>query len=244
MGQWCRRIMVLAAVAASAAAPALAADAAAGESWQELVMSPNGAHEVSINLGGFHPTSRFGFRGIAGDRSERFGSNGFYGTVDYLMRVNAPLAVGGEFGYVNRDAQSVTNVTIGTPSSTRVRGDSLLLLALARLRMPGFGWRPYVVGGAGFHRTVFDLYGSVPGLTDNPIIRGNETNYALVGRAGLEYANKRGGFIGFEAGYLHTAAMHIQPTATAAALGYQNVTVTGDGVSYSVKLGVRFGDGP
>lgn len=209
----------------------------------EMTVSPDGRNEVAVGVGAFHSTAKFGYRGLAGDKGERFGSTGFLWTLDYLRALNKAFAVGGEFGYVNRGDQNITNTVVGTPSATKVRGDSMLLMAVARLRSPGLGWRPYVIGGAGFHQTHFDIFGLVPGFTETPVVRGDSTGLALMGRAGLEYAWPRGGFAGFEAGYLHTDTKVYQPTAAGVAGGFNNVSAAGDGFSYLLRLGIRFGAG-
>jgi hypothetical protein len=208
----------------------------------DLKMSPDGANEFALTIGGFHPTAKFGFRGLPGDKGERFGGNGFLFTADYLHAIVPAFAVGGELGYISRTEQDVSNVVIGAASAaTRVRGDTSLLMAIARLRAPGLGWRPYALFGAGLNWTHLDLVGTAPGFQEISIIRGDTSGLALMGRAGIEYVSKKGTFLGLEAGYLHTDVKTYQPTTDGALAGFKSIQVAGDGVSYALRAGVRFG---
>jgi len=236
------RYWMLALLAAVAAAPSRA-DAALSLGEPAFVRSADGLNEFGVNIGAFHPTSKFVLNGPGGGQGERFGNNGFLFAFDYLHAAVGPLAVGGEYGYVNRGEYNVTNVSGAVPSVTRVRGDSSLLMAIARLRSPGIGWRPYAIGGVGFHKTHMDLYISQPAFTEGTLIRDDVTGMALMLRAGMEYVSPQGGFVGAEAGYIRMDSQNFQPTAGGALAGFGSVRSSADGMTFILRCGTRFGAG-
>jgi hypothetical protein len=201
------------------------ANAALGLDDSSLKVSPDGVNEFALTIGGFHPTAKFGFRGLPADKGERFGGNGFLFAGDYLHAVVPAFSLGGEFAYISRSNQDVTNVVVGNPSATRVRGDTSLLMAIAQVRYPGVGWRPYALFGAGVNWTHLDLFGTAPGFTETTIVRGSSTGLALMGRAGIEYVSPKGTFLGLEAGYLHTDTKTYQPTAAGVSSGFSSIQV-------------------
>lgn len=219
------------------------ADAALSLDEPAFVRSPDAVNEFAVNLGGFHPTSKFVLNGPGGGTGERFGNNGFLFGFDYLHQAVGPLSIGGEFDYLNRGEYNVTNVSGAVPSDTRVRGDSMLLMAVARLRAPGHGWRPYAMGGIGFHKTHMDLYVSAPATDELNLVRDDVTGTAFMMRAGVEKVSKQGGFIGAEVGYIRMDSQVYHPTATGALAGYGDVRSSGDGMTFILRCGTRFGAG-
>ena len=236
------RYWMLALLAVAASAPSRA-EAALSLGEPAFVRSADGLNEFAVNIGAFHPTSKFVLNGPGGGQGERFGNNGFFMGLDYLHTAIGPLALGGEWAYANRGEYNVTNVSGAVPSVTRVRGDSVLLMAIARLRSPGIGWRPYAIGGVGFHKTHMDLYISQPAFTEGTLIRDDATGMALMMRVGMEYVSHLGSFIGAEAGYIRMDAKTYQPTAGGALAGFGSVRSSADGMTFILRCGTRFGAG-
>lgn len=241
------RYWMLALLAAVAAAPSRA-EAALSLGEPAFVRSADGLNEFAVNVGAFHPTSKFNYNGV--NSGERFGNNGFLFALDYLHTAVGPLALGGEFGYANRGEYNVTQVPAAALNplaastiQTRVRGDSMLLMAIARLRQPGTGWRPYAVGGAGFHKTHMDLYATAPRFTEFTVVRDDVTGTALMMRVGMEHTSPQGGFIGVEAGYIWMNSQVYRHSADGAAAGFSDVTSAASGITFILRCGTRFGAG-
>lgn len=213
-----------------------------------IALTPDGKNELSISLGGFQPTAKFGFLGVAGDKRERFGATGFAFAIDYVRKVNRFFGVGLEYAYLHRGDYTTSNISIPTGWTTKVRGDSNLLMALGRLQSPGTGWRPYLIGGAGVHSTRMDLLATgdlsftpFSARGESAIVKGTATGFALMSRVGLQHVYNNGGFVGFDAGYYYLQGRSYPTTIAGAAAGYQNVSARGDGITYSVKFGIRYG---
>lgn len=216
-----------------------------------IMLTPDGRNELSILVGGFQPTSRFGFRGQSGDQGERFGTTGNAFLVDYIRNVNESIGVGLEYAYIHRGEYTANNSFLTSGYTTRVRGDSNLLMALARVQTPGRGWRPYALGGVGVHHTRLDLHDSGD-LSYTPfsvrdesgLVKGTASGLALMGRAGLQYVYGGGSFMGLEGGYYYLESKSYPVTAYGSSNGFQNVKTGGSGLIFAVKLGIRFGADP
>jgi hypothetical protein len=207
-----------------------------------LVPILDGVNEFTLSVGLFHPTGTFGFLGIPGDRGERFGSTGNLVAIDYLRAVNRYAALGVEGAYISRSEYKATNVFVA-PAITQVRGDSKLLLLVFRLRAPGDGLRPYVMGGWGTHRTHFELYGSIGGA-EAALVTGDAGGTAWMGRGGIEYNWPGGSFVGLDGGFLRIADRSYSATNFGRLFGFQDVVASGDGLTYTLRMGFRFGSGP
>lgn len=241
------RYWMLALLAVAVAAPSRA-EAALSLDEPAFVRSADGLNEFALNVGAFHPTSKFGYNGT--NSGERFGNNGFLFGFDYLHQAVGLLSLGGELDYINRGEYNVTGLPAAvlnplavTTAQTRVRGDSMLLMAVARLRAPGYGWRPYAIGGIGVHKTHMDLFVKAPGLAESSIIRDDATGTAFMMRAGVEKVSKLGAFIGAEVGYVRMDAQTYRHTADGAAAGFGDVRSSADGMTFILRCGTRFGAG-
>lgn len=217
-----------------------------------LLASRDGRQEIALQLGAFRPTARFGINGLTGDRGERFGATGFLFLADYFHALTPALSAGLEGLYINRGTYMLDNLVANPGSKTLVRGDTKAVLAMLRLRRPGIGFRPYVVGGAGVHTTSMDVFVRAPpgfnwvGYGDEiSAVKGNASGFIWVLRGGLEHAIAEGGTIGLEAGWVGIPSLRY-PLAPAgrSVLGLTNDAVSaGDGLSLAVKFGYRFGGG-
>lgn len=209
-----------------------------------LALSADGRHELGITFGAFRPTATFNLRRTTGFNShDRFGRTGYIFALDYLRNLNHSLAVGGEWAYISREQQEITNVyNPALPYVTRVRGDTNLVLGIVRLRAAGAGLRPYVIGGAGWYRTRLNVYGAWPnGGPEADFILDAKTGFAWMTRAGVEYATALGSFIALEGGYLRTGAKSFGATPDGVVSGFLPVSSTSDGMMLSMRVGTRFG---
>ncbi|MCR4294233.1 MAG: hypothetical protein NUW21_01765 [Elusimicrobia bacterium] len=229
----------------AAAAPAQADDM--------VLASRDGRHEIALQLGAFRPTARFGINGLTGDRGERFGATGFLFLADYFQALTPALSAGLEGLFINRGTYMLENLAVNPGSKTLVRGDTKAVLAMLRLRRPGTGFRPYVVGGLGAHTTTMDVFVRVrPGFIwgggfgeEISAVKGNASGFIWVLRGGLEHAFAEGGTIGLEAGWVGIPSRRYPLTpAGRDVVGLSNDVVSaGDGLSLAVKFGYRFGGG-
>lgn len=216
----------------------------------------DGRHEVSIQLGAFKPTARFGLTGVTGDKGERFGSTGFLFSADYFRAVTPAVAVGLEGLYLNRGNYFVKNLAFANSfagATSRVRGDTKAVLATFRFRRPGTGYRPYVIGGVGGHVTTLDVYMQAPpgffwgaGFGEEiTVVRGNASGLIWTVRGGIEKAWADGGTLGIEVGFIGIPSHRYDRTAFGRAIGLpSDVVSAGDGFSLAAKFGYRFGRRP
>lgn len=216
--------------------------------------SADGRQEVSINLGSFHPTARFGISGLTGDRAERFGSTGFLFTADYFHSVTRMLALGIEGMYINRGGYKVHNLSLASlfnGASTDVRGNTKAILAMSRLSFPWGGVRPYVAGGVGIQNTSMDLFMKSPpgtfwgaGFGDEiTVVRSSVSGIIGVVRGGVEKSFASGGTLGLEAGWVRIPAGRFVRTPVGQSYLQNDIVTSGDGLSLAVKFGYRFGGG-
>ena len=232
------RTLLAAAALALASAPA---SAGLGPSLgEELMSSPDGVHELSLHVGGFHPTGRVGYANT-GSQEDRYGGNGAMFGFNYFRALNRVFALGGEYDYISRGAYEASNVFV-LPAKTFVRGDTSLIMAVLRIRKPGAGWRPYAIAGIGLHRSHMQIYGEQEGV-QSAIYMDDNSGLAWMGRAGLEYAAPSGGFIGLEGGYVGARAESYSPTALGLSGSFPIIKVAPNGISYLLRAGVRFGAG-
>ena len=209
-----------------------------------LALSLDGRHELALTVGAFRPTSSFNLRrtGAFGS-NDRFGRTGYMFAMDYLRNLNRSVAIGAEWGYISREQQEITNVYNPIlPFVTRVRGDTNLVLGIVRLRLPGAGFRPYGLVGAGWFRTRLNVYGAWPsGGPEADFIDDAKTGFAWMMRTGVEYTALSGSFIAVEGGFLRTASKSFGPTDAGLASGFLPVSATGDGMSLAMRVGIRLG---
>lgn len=226
------------------AAPVQAADT--------VLESGDGRHEVALNLGAFRPTARFGINGLTGDRGERFGATGFLFTADYFRSLTPALAAGLEGLFINRGTYMLDNLAANAGSKTLVRGDTKAVLATLRLRRPGIGFRPYVLGGIGAHSTTMDVFVRAPpgsnwvGFGDEiSAVKGNASGLIWVLRGGVEHVFAEGGTLGLEAGWVGIPSRKypLTPAGRTTLALTNDVVASGDGLSLAVKFGYRFGGG-
>lgn len=228
----------------------LFAASARAQSGKMALSSSDGRHEVAISAGAFRPTSHFAFGGA----NERFGSTGFMFILDYLHALNKAVGAGVEGMYINRGSYQVRNMDFAAqfPGATsRVRGDTKAVLAILRLKLPGDGFRPYVLGGAGFQHTTMDLYMQAPpyfywgaGFGEEiAAVQGAASGAIFALRTGIEKTYPEGGLLGVEVGWIGIASQRYARTRAGAALGMSDVTTRGDGLSITAKFGYRFGGG-
>lgn len=216
--------------------------------------SPDRRQELSIELGAFRPTARFGIDGVTGSKGERFGSTGFLFLVDYFHAVTSVLSAGIEGLYINRGTYEVKNLPFSSlfpGASTQVRGNTRAALATLRLRSPGNGIRPYLLGGIGGHVTTMDIYMRSPPGTfwggnfgqEIHVVQGSASGIIGVMRAGIERAFPDGGTLGIEAGWVGIPAERYLRTAVGRTMLPNDVVSRGDGLSIAAKFGYRFGGG-
>lgn len=217
-------------------------------------IKPGTRHEVAIQLGAFRPTAGFGITGVTGEGGERFGGMGFLFAADYFHAVTSLLSAGLEGLYLNRGNYEMKNLPFSNQfagASTQVRGNTMAILALLRLRAPGTGYRPFMIGGIGAHRTTMDVYmlsppGTFWGAGFGPemhVVQGKSTGPIGVLRGGIERAWADGGTLALEAGWVVIPAGTYNRTVLGTLMVPNDIVSRGDGLSISAKFGYRFGGG-
>lgn len=203
-----------------------------------LGINPQGKNEFAVNVGLFRPDSRFSFRrtGLL-DQKETFGRPGPMIVLSFIRGVTPYVGVGVEGGYISRGDRHITNVFNG--AVTRVTGDTSYLMGMLRLRKPGLGLRPYVLGGFGGHHTELHLFGYNGGVS--ALVKDRRQGQAWTARGGLEYVRPSGAFLGVECGVLRTDTKTYRATAFGASFNFQDVSAASNGASLSLRMGTRFG---
>jgi hypothetical protein len=231
----------------------LAASARA-QTDKTVVASADGRQEVSIELGAFRPTARFGLNGVTGDKGERFGGTGFLFVFDYLHALTPFLSAGLEGLYINRGTYELKNLAFSAQfpgTSTQVHGHTKALLATIRLRRSGTGIRPYLLGGIGGHATHMDVFMQArPGFIwgagfgqEINVVQSDASGLIGVLRAGIERAFPDGGSVGIEAGWVGIPAQRYSRTEIGRIFLPNDVVSRGDGLTIAAKFGYRFGGG-
>ena len=215
-----------------------------------VMVSADRRHEIAFELGGFRPTSRYDLDGV----SERFGSTGFAFAADYFYSLTSFFAAGVEGLLLNRGNYQSKNLpfaAIFPGTTTQTRGTTKAVLATVRLRAPGDGIRPYVVGGFGAQQTTMDVFITPPpyffwggGFGDEKhAVQGSASGAIAVLRVGVERAWADGGTLGLELGWVGIPSQRFERTALGRAILPRDVMSRGDGLTLAAKFGYRFAGG-
>jgi|CXWL01.1.fsa_nt_gi hypothetical protein len=213
--------------------------------------SADGRKELGFLFGAFQPMAEFGISN-AGGQGEKFGSFGFAGAMDYFYALTPAVSAGLEGMYISRGEYALNNLSAINETETLVRGDSVVALALLRVRNPvKKGLRPYGTFGLGLHRTTMDIFIQAPPgfawVGNGPeyvVARGITSGLAWALRGGVEHVFADGGVLGFELGWLGIPSQRYPLTGDGRAIGLRNDVVSGgDGLTMAAKFAVRFGGG-
>lgn len=221
---------------------------------KSVLQTQGSRHEIALQLGAFRPTARFGINGVTGDKGERFGGTGFLFVVDYFHRVTSVLSAGLEGLHINRGTYELKNLAFAAQfagASTQVRGNTTALLATLRLRAPGTGIRPYLLGGIGAHMTTMDAFMQSPPGTywgagfgpEMNVVQGGSTGLIGTLRGGIEHTFTDNGTLGIEIGWIGIPAQRYSRTALGRTILPNDIVSRGDGLTLSAKFGYRFGGG-
>lgn len=196
----------------------------------EGVRLRDGDDSVGVELGLNAPLSRLRFHSIGGGG----GVNGDPGALlgaQWLHRLDPLLEIGAGVHYAQRSGTSALRLLPNAEAS--VHGDSLLLLALLKryLRSQG-SVRPYLLAGAGGHRTstVVDaapLFGFAWSDTQTDetrrLVDDAHWGVAALGRLGLEFSTFDPTLFSVEAGWTGASKAHYAAAPQGRALGLDGV---------------------
>lgn len=205
------------------------------------------SQSLSFDFGLAAPLNDVDFSAAGGGRA----SNGDLGALfgfQYLKNVSARTALGAEFQYANRTWTDSPGLLPNADS--RVSGDSLMFLAELKYSLTERGSaRPYVLLGAGAHRTSLTVDAQpVPGFVWSDtnsdearrLVDGSAWGAAFAARVGVDVAVSDPMVLAFEAGWMGTTRSRYGATPAGKALGLSNVSAPLHLFTLAVRWGWRF----